>query len=383
MTALARVSLTGSYETTLERFKEQSGATVDTGDPTYAMLATDRNWTTAQSTVTLSGGTISLTDGAQCRLITTCRKHPYVGVFDVPVVDGLFGLHVQTNGGGNTLKIDMNGTVYDGWPGQAKLLGLGGSSTLAREWIIDPSLSGIVSYGFGQLYSTSAGLVWVSGHYDAPFALAKVSEFDTSLNATAGYACNAAAGVSIKSGYVNQYGTSATTIITPDTAFDNGLMPLMKLTITGTIATYSNEEIDYVPASPGELVGPAYGDCWPGDGTYYLWQVNRTTWRWVDTPGSYPTDNPYDPGNPSAATREKFIEVSMTGPDGGGKYSLSVRGDGFARFKLDNITSGSLDGQSLSALDIPRTSDQDNIPADHSDPPGSYQDSAVCTMDSG
>jgi hypothetical protein len=382
MTALARVSLTGSYETTLERFKEESGTTSDTGSPTYAMLATDRNWTTAQSTVTLSGGTISLTDGAACRLLTTCRKYAYVGAYDVPVVNGLFGLHIQTSGGGCTLYVDMKGTVYDGWSGQSKIL-RPGPVTTARLWLTDPSASGRVSDGFGQLYSTSAGMTWVSGHYTSPFAVFQAIAGDSALNATAGYTCNATAGVSIKSGYVNQYGTSATTISTPDTAFDNGLMPLMKLTITGTIATYSNEEIDYVPASPGELAGPAYGDCWPGDGTYYLWQVNRTTWKWVDTPNSYPTDNPYDPGNPSAATREKFIEVSMTGPDGGGKYTLSVSGDGFARFKLENIASGSLDGQSLSALDIPRTSDQDNIPADHSDPPGSYQDSAVCTMDSG
>lgn len=362
MTALARVSLTGSYELVLERFKEQSGVTVDTGTPTYAMLATDRNWTTAQSTVTLSGGTISLTDGAQCRLITTCRKHPYVGVFDVPVVDGLFGLHVQTNGGGNTLKIDMNGTVYDGWPGQAKLLGPGGSPVIAREWRIDPSLGGVVSYGFGQLYSTSAGLVWVSGHYTSPFALAGVSTFDTTLNATAGYVCNATAGVSIKSGYVNQYGTAATTISTPDTAFGSGLAPLLKLTISGTIATYYNEN-NFDPSK--------IGDAWPGDGTYELWQVNRNLWRWRGVP-SLRSDG-----------STQYDEINLNIANSGSNWAMWVEGrGGTARFGAEvspgtldyNIAAGSLDGTAMSAYSIPITSAQSGYPG---------EGSATCDLDSG
>jgi hypothetical protein len=357
MTALGRVSLTGSFETSLERFKEQSGVTADTGSPTYAMLATERNWTTSVSTVTYSGGTISLTDGAACRLITTCRKYPYVGVFDVPVADGLMGLHIQTTGGGRTFKVDMNGTVYDGWAGQSKLVD-GVPNDIARVWITPPS--GYVSTGFGQVYSTTAGLVWACGHYSSPFALTYGSP--SALNATAGYVCNATAGVSIKSGYVNQYGTSVNTLATADTAFDNGLAPLLKLTISGTIATYFGEN-NFDPSK--------IGDAWPGDGTYELWQVNRNLWRWRGVP-SVRSDG-----------STQYDEINLNIADSGGSWAMWVEGrGGVPRFgaevspgNLDyNIAAGSLDGTAMSAYSIPITSAQGGYPG---------EGSATCDLDSG
>jgi len=358
MTALGRVSLTGSYFGSLERFKDATS--VDANVPNYEMLATSRNWTTAQSTVTLSGGTISLTDGAACRLLTTCRKYAYVGAYDVPVVNGLFGLHIQTSGGGCTLHVDMNGTVYDGWSGQSKIL-RPGPVTTARLWLTDPAASGRVSDGFGQLYSTSAGMTWVSGHYTSPFAVFQAIAGDSALNATAGYTCNATAGVSIKSGYVNQYGTTATTISTPDTAFGNGLAPLLKLTISGTIATYFNES-NFDPSK--------IGDAWPGDGTYELWQVNRNLWRWRGTP-SVRSDG-----------STQYDEINLSIADSGSNWAMWVEGrGGVPRFGdevspgvLDyNITAGSLDGTAMVSYSIPPTAAQNSYPG---------EGSATCNLDS-
>ena len=356
MTALGRVSLTGSYVTSLERFKEQSGTTSDTGSPTYAMLATDRNWVETLSGMSLSGGTISLADGSFCSLRTHCRKHPYVGVYDVPVTNGLMGLHIQTSGGGRTFKVDMNGTVYDGWPGQAKLVD-SAPNTLARVWITPPS--GYLSTGFGQLYSTSAGLVWTCGHDTSTFAITYGTP--SALNATAGYVCNAAAGVSIKSGYVNQYGTTATTISTPHTAFGYGLAPLLKLTISGTIATYFGEN-NFDPSK--------IGDAWPGDGTYELWQVNRNLWRWRGVP-SVRSDG-----------STQYDEVNLSILDSGSNWAMWVEGrGGVPRFgdevspgALDyNISAGSLDGTAIVSYSIPPTAAQNSYPG---------EGSATCSLDS-
>lgn len=347
MTALARVSLTGSYETGLERFKDASST--DAVAPSYEMLATDRNWTELVPTATFSGGTISLTDGASCRLRTRCRKYPYVGVRDVPAVNGLMILHLQSSGGGRSLKIDMNGTVYDGWAGQAKLTDTA-PNDLARVWLSDTNT------GFGQLYNSVAGMTWAVGNIGSSPLPIRPSDIST-LNATAGYTCSATAGVSIQSGYVNQYGTTSSMLTVADNAFDNGFAPLLQLTISGTIATYINEDL----FDPSKI-----GDGWPGDGTYKLWQLNSTQWRWRGTPTLRSDGN----------TTYDEITLEITGPSGG-SYGLLVyprRGSGAARFNTGfTISPGSLDGLSLSAYSIARTAAQSGYAG---------EGSATCALDS-
>lgn len=361
MTALARVSLTGSYETRLERFNEPISTFDGFVGSGRQYPATDRNWVQSVSTASFSGGSIVLTDGASVRLRTTCKKHPYVGLTADPV-DGLSMLHIQTDSGGYTLNIDVNGDTYDGWPGQSKLR-FGQSTDIARVWLPDPSTSGssLISTGMGPLQSSNAGLTWCVGH---PYTdsnmlttipLLRVSESagyvaNSTLGATAGYACGGGSGLTIKGGYVHQFATTSTMVVSPHTAFDCGLAPMLSLEISGTIATYYGED----DTDPTKV-----GDGWPGDGTYELWQVGKREWRWrgartVRGDGS----NRYD--EIILYVSEGFVGWTLS-IESGSTAQAPPTGKGRNRFLVGSISTGSINGMTVSGYAIAPTAFQNAL----------------------
>jgi len=340
MTAFIRPSLTGRFASILEEF----------GDG--FRLATSRNWVAVLGvpSVVLDASTMVFPGDGMAELLTYTPRYPQVTAnVDVPA-DGLIVLHMQSAANGTSFKIDLNGGVYGDWAGMAKLTTAGGD--LGRLWLT-PSVD--------------------TDHLN--FSLLK---FDSPANEVwqcQGIRVCQEASASSRTPYRVRFGCSGTTSgatfrqsqilhsvdslgVLADTAFANGLAPLLTLTISGTTAIHIND-----PSPPPGLPG----DGWPGDGTYQLWQAGTNAWVWKAAPGS----------NPFSAADDDQDSVTLSVQGSGGSWTMTVAGtDGTPRFSVSSIASGSLNGSTISGYSLTPTTYQNNLDT-------YYSQSSSCSLSAG